>query len=38
MVCCGPIPLSQWVANSDAAVAAFSVDGEVTGAWQTAIS
>jgi len=38
MVCCGPIPLSQRVANSDAAVAAFSADGGVTGVWQTAMS
>jgi hypothetical protein len=36
MLCCGPIPLIQWVANSDAAVVAFSADGALTGAWQAA--
>ena len=33
MLCCGPIPLSQRVANVDAVVAAFSAEGALTGAW-----
>ena len=38
MLCCGPIPLIERVANSDAAAVAFSAEGTLTGAWQTASS
>jgi len=31
-LCCGPIPLIQRVAHSDAAVAAFSAEGALIGA------
>ena len=37
MLCCGPISLIQRVTNSDAAVVAFSSEGALTGAWQTAL-
>jgi hypothetical protein len=30
MVCCGPMPIIHWVANSDAAVGAFSAEGALT--------
>jgi hypothetical protein len=38
MLCCGPIPLIERVANSSAAAVAFSAEGTLAGAWQTASS
>jgi hypothetical protein len=36
MICCGPIPLTRRIANSDASVVAFSAEGVLTDAWQAA--
>ena len=38
MLCCGPIPLAERVADGDAAVAAFTGEGALTAVWQAAAS
>ncbi|HML08504.1 MAG TPA: hypothetical protein VK430_10315 [Xanthobacteraceae bacterium] len=37
MLCCGPLPLAERVANSEATVAAFTAEGALTAAWQMAL-
>ena len=37
MLCGGPIPLSEWVTNHHATVAAFAADGALTDTWQSAL-